>query len=588
MKTLLLLLLLGLSSLYGKNEIAVEKFMVYKTINDHLTLDTIKEKDALFVPLTRQDQLSDKQAIYWLKVQFDSNLKSGKYLVSYREFDFSLSSFLPQQHLNRYISNKVAVFSFDYDAQRDNRVYYFKLINCYKHGTPTLAITLFDDYYSEALLTPDGRGFFLLFGLIAGLILMVVVYNLSIYAYAKELSFLHYSLMELFMLLMLMYQVGIVSLDIVYFNMASLLSGLFANLFMQSFLDTAKYLPKLHKVLNFYIFLIFVDIVHLNTMGYSLLSNFALYSFFGPIYFIVGIWRYIQGFKPAKFFLIGWSMLVISIFHTEHIGDIYGINPLIFGPPLEAIFLAIGLAFKLKLLLDEKREQQELLIHQSRLASMGEMIGNIAHQWKQPLTYLSYIFMNLRETSKQNLLEPSYLTKKLDKASLQLDFMSQTIDNFKDFYLPNKTKEYFSIEEASLETLEIMSYQFTQQNIEVIITINSDRVLHSYKNEYKQVLLNLLSNAKDIFQQRNISKPSVEIIIDESFVSVLDNAGGIDSTCIGKIFDPYFTTKQGNSGIGLYMSKMIVERDIKGRLDVSNSGEGALFTIYFNKTKEKK
>ena len=588
MKILLFLLLLSLTSLYGKSEIDIEKFMLYKSKNKLLTLDNIKDKDTLFVPFISQSQLSDKQFTYWVKIQLNSTMKSGKYLISYRSFDFSLSSFLPQQHFNRYISNKVAVFSFDYDTERDSKVYYFKLINCYKYNTPALSLVFFDDYYAKAVLSPDSRGFFLLFGLISGLIMMVVVYNLSVYIYAKEISFLHYSLMEIFMLLMLMYQVGIVNLNIIGFNMASLLSALFANLFMQSFLDTAKYLPKLHKVLNFYIFLIFLDMVHLNIMGYSVISNFALYSFFGPIYFIVGFWRYMQGFKPAKFFLIGWSMLVISIFYTEHVGDIYGISPLIFGPPLEAIFLAIGLAFKLKLLLDEKREQQELLIHQSRLASMGEMIGNIAHQWKQPLTYLSYIFMNIRETSKRNLLDVPYLNKKLDKATLQLDFMSDTIDNFKDFYLPNKIKEKFSVEEASLETLEIMHYQFKQENIEVQINIDAEVELYSYKNEYKQVLLNLLSNAKDIFQQRAISNPMITLTLDKGFVSILDNAGGIDTNCMKKIFEPYFTTKEANSGIGLYMSKMIVERDMEGRLEVQNKKDGALFTIYFRKNKEKK
>ena len=581
MKRLLLLLHLSLLFLYGNNELEVKQFMVYKSTDKSITSQTISEKNASFVPLTSQEQLKDKSAIYWIKVQFSPMIKLGKYLVAYQEFDFSLSTFSPQQHFNRFISNKVAVFSFEYDPNRDSTTYYFKLINCYKHKTPTLSIIPYNKYYAEALLTPDSRGFFLLFGLIAGLIVMVVIYNLSIYAYTKEVSFLHYSLMELFMLWMLFYQVGILSLDIVHFNMASLLSGLFANLFMQSFLDTKKYLPKLHNALNFYIFLIFVDILHLNTMSYSLISNFALYSFFGPIYFIVGIWRYLQGFKPAKFFLIGWSMLVVSIFYTEHMGDIYGINPLLFGPPLEAVLLAMGLAFKLKLLLDEKREQQELLIHQSRLASMGEMIGNIAHQWKQPLTYLSYIFMNLRETSKRKIVDISYLNKKLDKAGLQLDFMSQTIDNFRDFYLPNKEKNLFSLKEASEETFEIIKPEFKEEYIRVVIDIKEEAMITSYKSEYKQVLLNILTNAKEAFQKNRIACPLITILFEKNSIIVSDNAGGIPKNILNRIYDPYFTTKKGNSGIGLYMSKMIVEKSMGGALEVENGEEGAVFKIKF-------
>jgi len=213
--------------------------------------------------------------------------------------------------------------------------------------------------------------------------------------------------------------------------------------------------------------------------------------------------------------------------------------------------LSMALAYSWKLMQKEKQEQQELLVHQSKLASMGELIGNIAHQWKQPLTYLSYNFMNLRAVSKQDLLNDEYLNKKLDKADAQLLFMSQTIDNFKDFYLPNKQKEKFSIEQASLETLEIVSYEFEQKKIEVILDVQEDIVLESYKNEYKQVLLNLLTNAKDIFLKREVISPKITITINKNCISVLDNAGGIPKEILPRIYEPYFTTKKGNSGIGL-------------------------------------
>ena len=576
-----------LTSLCAESEITIEKFMLYNSIEEHLTIGTIKEKDAFFEPLKSQEQLNRKALNKWIKIEFNKDMKSGKYLVSYVGFDFFSASFLKNQNFTKYVSNKKAVFSFEYVQNRDSQVYYLQLINNKKYVVPMMHIENFDVCYKDALLKPDSPYFFLLFGLIVGVIIMVSIYNLAIYYYSKEISFLYYSLMEFFMIVMMTYQMGIVSLNIHLFNASSLFSALFATLFMRSFLQTKKYLPILDKTLQFYVLLVLLDLIFLSINEYSIVMNFALYSVFGVIYFIVGFLRLRQGFLPAKFFLLGWSMLVISIFHAEHVGDFYGMSSLLFGPPLEAIFLAIGLAYKLKLLLDEKKEQEELLVHQSRLASMGEMIGNITHQWKQPLTYLSYIFMNLRETSKRNLLNDPYLNKKLDKATLQLDFMSDTIDNFKDFYLPNKIKEKFSVEEASLETVEIMEYQFKQQGIEFVMNVKSDVELNSYKNEYKQVLLNLLSNAKDIFQQRAIVNPRITLTIEKESVSVEDNAGGIDLDCINKIFEPYFTTKEGNSGIGLYMSKMIVERDMDGELEVRNKENGALFTIHFTKKERK-
>lgn len=190
--------------------------------------------------------------------------------------------------------------------------------------------------------------------------------------------------------------------------------------------------------------------------------------------------------------------------------------------------------------------------------------------------------MNLREASKRNLLDDIYLKKKLDKADIQLEFMSQTIDNFRDFYLPNKKKERFSVKKASLETLEIMDYQFKQHNIEVSMDVKNDIEIKSYKNEYKQVLLNLLANAKDVFLQREIRSPKIIITIESNCISVLDNAGGILKEVLPRIYEPYFTTKEGNSGIGLYMSKMIIEKDMKGELRVENHLDGALFKICFN------
>ena len=568
--------------LVAQNSVSIEKFMVYKTMNESLTLEEIQKKKNAFKPLMKQEQLASADATYWLKIQLSESMPSGKYLASYVGFDFYESSFSKHQNLTKYVSNKKAVFSFEYNKDIDHKYYYFKVINSTKYVDPSLELELFNIYYKDAFLKPDSPHFFLLFGVIVGLIFMVSIYNLSIFYYSREISFLHYSLMELFMIVMLVYQMGIVSLDIISFNASALFSALFATLFMRSFLETKSYLPFLDKALQFYVLLIVLDLIFLYFNHYSLIMNFALYSVFGVIYFIVGFLRFKEGFTPAIFFLLGWSMLVISIFYTEHVGDFFGMSALVFGSPLEAIFLAIGLAYKLKLELDEKKEQQELLVHQSKLASMGEMIGNIAHQWKQPLTYLSYNFMNLREASKRNLLDDIYLKKKLDKADIQLEFMSQTIDNFRDFYLPNKKKERFSVKKASLETLEIMDYQFKQHNIEVSMDVKNDIEIKSYKNEDKQVLLNLLANAKDVFLQREIRSPKIIITIESNCISVLDNAGGILKEVLPRIYEPYFTTKEGNSGIGLYMSKMIIEKDMKGELRVENHLDGALFKICFN------
>ncbi|CAA6816005.1 MAG: Unknown protein [uncultured Sulfurovum sp.] len=586
MKKILWVVLLVFSPLFSENNIDIEKFMVYKTMDSSLTLEEIKEKEHLFTPIPKKNTLISSKTTSWIQIALNKDIPSGKYFVSYDGFEFDTSSFTIEQKLTKYLTNKLKVYSFEYDKKKDSQIYYLKLTNVKYSKQPYLKIELFNNYYKTSIFKPDSKEFYLLFGIIVGFMFMVSTYNLAIFYFHHDNSFFYYSMMQFFMIGIMIYQFGISSLDTFLYNAATLISSLFATLFMRSFLDTTKYLPILNKVLILYIILLLLDFIHLSIRGYSIVSHLRLYSLFGFIYFLIGFLRLKQGFHPAKFFLVGWSLLVISLFLTEHVGDIYGITPFLFGPPLEAILLSLALAHRLKLILDEKKEQQELLVHQSKLASMGEMIGNIAHQWKQPLTYLSYNFMNLREAQKRNLLDNTYLNKKLDKANAQLEFMSHTLDNFKDFYLPNKEKKLFSIKKATYETLEIMTYQFEQHNIEVAIDVREDIKLFSYKNEYKQVLLNLLTNAKDIFIQRKISSPQIIITINKDFISVLDNAGGIENEIIKHIYKPYFTTKEGNSGIGLYMSKMIIEKDMDALLKVKNFREGALFTIYFNKIKE--
>jgi len=201
------------------------------------------------------------------------------------------------------------------------------------------------------------------------------------------------------------------------------------------------------------------------------------------------------------------------------------------------------------------------------------------HQWRQPLTYLSYSFMNLKDAQKHGELDETYLHKKVDEATIQLEFMSQTIDDFKNFYAPNREKELFSLAKAINETLEIMKNTLESNKIEIELKIQEDLVIENYKNEYKQVVLNLLSNAKDALVQRAVNHPKITINIDKNSLTISDNAGGIEAKILPHIFEPYFSTKDGNSGIGLYMSKMIVERSMCGELRVSNGVDGAIFNV---------
>ncbi|MFV0563831.1 sensor histidine kinase [Malaciobacter mytili] len=244
-----------------------------------------------------------------------------------------------------------------------------------------------------------------------------------------------------------------------------------------------------------------------------------------------------------------------------------------------------NLEIKIQEEISKRLEQEQLLIQQSKLASMGEMIGNIAHQWRQPLAQISAIHMNMKVTYDFNKFTKEYLDTKIKEANKLTSYMSQTISDFQNFFKPQGEKEEFSIQKACQEAYFIVESSLKYHGIEVSFDIKEDINVFGYKNEYSQVILNILSNAKDILLERQIENPKINIEIKNgenyAIVKIHDNAGGIKENIIDKIFDPYFTTryKTQGTGIGLYMSKNIIERNMNGYINVKNVDNGALFTI---------
>ena len=232
---------------------------------------------------------------------------------------------------------------------------------------------------------------------------------------------------------------------------------------------------------------------------------------------------------------------------------------------------------------DENIKQLEALQQQSKLASMGEMIGAIAHQWRQPLNELGIAIQNLKYDYEDGLITKEYLDDFIASTKKVIKFMSDTIDDFRNFYRVDKTKELFGVKDAIEKTLSIQKAQLLNNNIAVEL-IGDDFEISGYKNEFQQVILNLINNAKDILLEKKIQNAKITIELKERMIFVRDNGGGVPEDIIKRIFEPYFTTKeQGKgTGMGLYMSKMIIEENIQAKLDVHNTQDGAEFRIDFN------
>jgi len=232
---------------------------------------------------------------------------------------------------------------------------------------------------------------------------------------------------------------------------------------------------------------------------------------------------------------------------------------------------------------------QQLLIQKSKMASMGEMIGNIAHQWRQPLAQLSGFFLDIESAYNYEELDKKYLTTRINQANDVLEYMSKTIDDFKEFYNPNVKEEKFSLSQAVKNSLKIIKSSLKYYNIKVDVNIDESTQIDGLSNELSQVVLNILSNSKDIALIRKIKKPEIYIfseILDENIcLNIEDNCGGIEEEKLEKIFEPYYTTKYNyGTGIGLYMCKVIIESKMGGKIFAKNMPKNRLRFIISFKT----
>lgn len=245
---------------------------------------------------------------------------------------------------------------------------------------------------------------------------------------------------------------------------------------------------------------------------------------------------------------------------------------------------------KVKEEIEKNRDKEQLLVQKSKFIALGEMISNIAHQWRQPLSELSSILMFIKFKYSINALDKETMEKKSQEADRVLEFMSHTIDDFRNFFIPKKEKEEFNLLKEVQLVINIISSTLDNYNIKIEINIDKNLKIISYLNEYKQVVLNILNNAKDILIDKDIKNPLIKLTASEDanyvILNIEDNGGGVLVEPKNKIFEPYFSTKENSNGtgIGLYMSKIIVEKNMKGELKVENINKGAKFSIHIPKS----
>ncbi|WP_419769292.1 MAG: ATP-binding protein [Candidatus Marinarcus sp.] len=223
------------------------------------------------------------------------------------------------------------------------------------------------------------------------------------------------------------------------------------------------------------------------------------------------------------------------------------------------------------------KEKDEILFQQAKMASMGEMIENIAHQWRQPLSTISTAASGIKLKGEYDILSKENYYEFLDSIIHNSQHLSNTIDDFRNFFKKDKNKEPFYIAEVIEKTISLVNASFKNHNIQLIQKIDLTLKIENYKNELIQALINILNNAKDALNLNKIEKKYIEITLckkaEYAVLTIKDNGGGIDKKILNKIFEPYFTTKHKSqgTGIGLYMTHQIIVNHMQGGIKVENS-----------------
>jgi PAS domain S-box-containing protein len=242
--------------------------------------------------------------------------------------------------------------------------------------------------------------------------------------------------------------------------------------------------------------------------------------------------------------------------------------------------------------LELSKQKDKTLLHQSKLAQMGEMISIIAHQWRQPLTAISATTADLYIKNMLDQYNSDYYNEKLEKIDSLSQHLSNTIDDFRNFYKQDKEKTEILYCDIIKGAIDIIETTLQNKNIKLEIATNCKKKIYTYPNELRQVILNIIKNAEDVLLERKIENPAIYIKTynDDtySYLEISDNAGGIPKNIIDKIFDPYFSTKmkKDGTGLGLYMSQIIVRDHSNGDIIVTNGEDGAIFTLKIPTIKE--
>ena len=528
---------------------------------------------------------------FWILLKIKSNYKEHLYLSSNMQAIKELKLYTVQN--NTIISSKEANYVPLYlelgKYQKDT----FYLLEYKTKGPVFISFEINNGKYLDRYM--NDQLYISIF--LSGIAIALIIYNLFLFISTKNRLYLYYVLMSIsFLAFNLFTRVGAIYLPEI-FHLYSYyivvvilyLSMVFLYLFTSLFFNLKERYIRYDKLLKNLI--IFIFIINFIVLFFEKLHHITLVLFI--IYLIIvtaiALKIYLDGFKNAKYFLIATgvhivttvAMPIVSFGNIEFILISYNLS--FIGLTWDLLFLAFAIGLKIKD--SEKNEElNKLLLIQSRQATFGTMIDTISHQWKQPLNELGLQMMYLDTKMRFENKVPSKeaLEETILKSNNILEFMSKTIDIFRNFFKTSNDTTHVDISEVINNTILFLDSTFEVDNIKIEKDIEPRITIECLEEEFAHAILNILVNAKDIFKDRNIKDPIINISVKKEDhkikIIIEDNAGGIKIKPIESIFQSNVSEKS-HGGIGMYITHKIIEEKLGGKIEVMNIQDGARFTI---------
>ena len=518
----------------------------------------------IFIYLFERDKLLDQNKFNILEGQSNKNL-----IGSMIRYPLTLS---PSQEITIYIKNIPMV-----NSLFDLRVYDEKR---------SLKAMTNSTYYSNIIIF---------------IVITLSFYNMMLYLFNKRKEFMFYSLYLFNAALGFFYMYGSVfnhfylyGKSTQWLNLTAILVSFFLALFLKYTFETSKISRKFDLLLNILIAFVFLNITLALVAGLGfameILKLLFFYSFIIMIYFAYIL---LQKDHPlAKLFTLAYSIYIIGMGVTLlSMSNVIALNFWTFhasgiGFILEALLFSYLINNQFHSLEQTIHQQREVIISKNKKAQLGEMITAITHQWKQPLSRISSItsLLEFKLSSKQEITN-EILNEKLSQINSSIKFLSTTIDDFKDFFNPNKLEENCDISDIIDKAIMLSKDDTLTKQVEIKTDLSFDSDVNIYKNELLHIILNIIQNSKEAF---NTSTQEIRLIKIIGYmndgkiqIDIIDNAGGIKEDTLPFIFNEHYTTKEKKSGngLGLYLSKVILEDHLQGSIEAKNTQDGAMFRI---------